>query len=276
MRIEIAKNCGFCFGVKRAVQIAQKTPGASTIGELIHNNLEIKRLKDNYNVKTLKSISELSDEKTAIIRTHGIVKSEFEELKNKGIKIIDATCPFVTKPQKIAADMSAAGYEIVYFGDKEHPEAKSVTSYSSKRVHIVLSADELADVKLASKIAVISQTTKKIEKYSALVAYLMTRAKEVRVFNTICNATLENQEAAADLAARADVMIVIGGKNSSNTKQLFLICKDACEHSYHIENADELDASWFDGKQLCGITAGASTPEWIIEQITQKIKSFVN
>ncbi len=274
MQIEIAKNCGFCFGVRRAVKIAQKASGASTIGELIHNNLEIKRLQTECNVKTLKSIDELTNEKTAIIRTHGITKNDLGKLSKKDIKIIDATCPFVTKPQKIAADMSAAGYEIVYFGDKEHPEAKSVASYATKRVHIVLSTDELENIQLSNKIALISQTTKKIEKYSALVLYLMKRAKEVRVFNTICNATLENQEAAEELAMRADIMIVIGGKNSSNTKQLFLISKSLCKDSYHIENADELQKQWFINKKLCGITAGASTPEWIIENIAKAIKNF--
>lgn len=274
MQIEIAKNCGFCFGVKRAVKIAQKASGASTIGELIHNNLEIKRLQDECNVKTLRNIDELTNEKTAIIRTHGITKNELAKLSKKDIKIIDATCPFVTKPQKIAADMSAAGYEIVYFGDKEHPEAKSVASYATTRVYIVLSVDELADIKLPNKIALISQTTKKIEKYSALVAHLITRVKEVRVFNTICNATLQNQEAAANLAKRADIMIIIGGKNSSNTKQLFLIAKAICQNSYHIENADELQKEWFKDKKLCGITAGASTPEWIIENIANAIKNF--
>ena len=273
MQIEIAKNCGFCFGVRRAVKIAQKASGASTIGELIHNNLEIKRLQTECNVKTLKSIDELTNEKTAIIRTHGITKNDLGKLSKKDIKIIDATCPFVTKPQKIAADMSAAGYEIVYFGDKEHPEAKSVASYATNRVHIVLSTDELENIKLSNKIALISQTTKKIEKYSALVVYLMKRAKEVRVFNTICNATLENQEAAEELARRADIMIVIGGKNSSNTKQLFLISKSLCKDSYHIENADELQKQWFINKKLCGITAGASTPEWIIENIAKTIKN---
>ena len=166
MKIELAKNYGFCFGVKRAIKIAENSAGSqdstsATIGELIHNSLEIDRLKDNFRVKTLKNISELTDEKRAIIRTHGITKGDLERLKTTGIEVIDATCPFVTKPQNIAEKMSNEGYEIVIFGDINHPEVRGVMSYSTKPVHVVLSQEELASAKLPQKVAVISQTTKK-------------------------------------------------------------------------------------------------------------------
>lgn len=272
MKIEIAKNCGFCFGVKRAVQIASKHRGASTIGELIHNSQEIARLRDECGVKTLKNISELSGE-TAIIRTHGITKTDLATLKERGTKIIDATCPFVTKPQQIVEKMSAEGYEIVFFGDSEHPESKSVTSYANS-VYIVSNEEELERIKLRNKVALISQTTKKLENFSKIANALIARCKEVRVFNTICDATFKNQEACRELAKKADVMIIIGGKASSNTKQLFYIAKELCETSYHIESSNELEKSWFEGKKLCGITAGASTPEWIITQIIDKIKEI--
>ena len=271
MNIEIAKSCGFCFGVKRAVQIASKHRGASTIGELIHNSQEIARLKDECGVKTLKNINELSGE-TAIIRTHGITKSDLATLKERGTKVIDATCPFVTKPQQIVEKMSAEGYEIIFFGDREHPESKSVTSYANK-VYIVSNADELEKLKLRNKVALISQTTKKLENFNKIAAALISKCKEVRVFNTICDATFKNQEACQELAKRADIMIVIGGKTSSNTKQLFYIASELCD-AHHIENADELEAAWFKDKELCGITAGASTPEWIITQIIDKIKQI--
>lgn len=271
MKIEIAKSCGFCFGVKRAVQIASKHRGASTIGELIHNSQEIARLRDECGVKTLKNISELSGE-TAIIRTHGITKSDLATLKERGTEVIDATCPFVTKPQQIVEKMSAEGYEIVFFGDSEHPESKSVTSYANK-VYIVSNADELENLKLRNKVALISQTTKKLENFNKIAAALISKCKEVRVFNTICDATFKNQEACKELAKRADIMIVIGGKTSSNTKQLFYIASELCD-AHHIESADELEPAWFKDKELCGITAGASTPEWIITQIVDKIKQI--
>lgn len=274
MKIEIAKNCGFCFGVKRAVKIAQKSIGAASIGELIHNNLEINRLRDKFGVKTIKSIDDLKDEKSAIIRTHGITKTDLEQLKQKQINIIDATCPFVKKSQQIAKEMSDQGYDIVIFGDTTHPEVKGVMSYVTTKVYAILDENELENIKLSSKIAVLSQTTKKIEKFTQIVGFLMQKSKEVRVFNTICNATLDNQKAVSELANRADVMIIIGGKNSSNTKQLYLISQKHCQNSFLIENSDELEQIWFKNKNLCGISAGASTPDWIINEVVEKIKSL--
>lgn len=274
MKIEIAKNCGFCFGVKRAVKIAQKSIGAASIGELIHNNLEINRLRDKFGVKTIKSIDDLKDEKSAIIRTHGITKTDLEQLQQKQINIIDATCPFVKKSQQIAKEMSDQGYDIVIFGDTAHPEVKGVMSYVASKVYAILDENELENIKLSSKIAVLSQTTKKIEKFTQIVGFLMQKSKEVRVFNTICNATLDNQKAVSELANRADVMIIIGGKNSSNTKQLYLISQKYCQNSFLIENSDELEQIWFKNKNLCGISAGASTPDWIINEVVEKIKSL--
>ncbi len=274
MRIELASSYGFCFGVKRAIKIAENAKDAVTIGPIIHNNDEINRLNKNFNVKTLEGINEIDGEKKAIIRTHGITKGDLAELKKSDIKVIDATCPFVTKPQQICEKMSKEGYDIVIFGDEKHPEIKGVKSYAVGKVFVVLEEGELEGVKLAQKVAVISQTTRKVEKFMQIVNYLMLRVKEVRVFNTICNATFENQEAVKNLAVRADVMVVIGGKNSSNTKQLYLISKTACEDSYLVENELELERAWFEGKKLCGVSAGASTPDWIIQKVVDKLESF--
>ena len=274
MRIELASSYGFCFGVKRAIKIAENAKDAVTIGPIIHNNDEINRLNKNFNVKTLEGISEIDGEKKAIIRTHGITKGDLAELKKSDIKVIDATCPFVTKPQQICEKMSKEGYDIVIFGDEKHPEIKGVKSYAVGKVFVVLEESELEGVKLAQKVAVISQTTRKVEKFMQIVNYLMLRVKEVRVFNTICNATFENQEAVKNLAVRADVMVVVGGKNSSNTKQLYLISKTACEDSYLVENELELERTWFEGKSLCGVSAGASTPDWIIQKVIDRLESF--
>ncbi|QCD53023.1 4-hydroxy-3-methylbut-2-enyl diphosphate reductase [Campylobacter sp. RM16192] len=276
MKIELASSYGFCFGVKRAIKIAENAKDAATIGPLIHNNEEINRLKINFNVKTLEGISEITEEKKAIIRTHGITKNDLSKLKNSDIKIIDATCPFVTKPQQICEKMSKEGYDIVIFGDENHPEVKGVKSYAEGKVYVVLDESELDNIKLSQKVAVVSQTTRKVEKFMQIVNYLMLKTKEVRVFNTICNATLENQEAVKELAERADVMIIIGGKNSSNTKQLYLISKNFCSDSYLIENESELNEEWFKGKNHCGVSAGASTPDWIIQNVVKKIEDFKN
>ena len=274
MKIELADSYGFCFGVKRAIRIAENTKDSATYGELIHNAEEINRLKEHFNVKTLNTMQDLENENSIIIRTHGITKKDLDAFKSQNKKIIDATCPFVSKPQNIVEKMSKDGYDIVIFGDKNHPEVKGIMSYALKNVFVVLNTDELMNKKISNKVAVVSQTTKKVEEFTKIVSFLITRSKEVRVFNTICNATLENQKAVEKLAKKADVMIIIGGKNSSNTKQLYLISKQICSDSYHIENESELEKEWFKGKNLCGISAGASTPDWIIASVSNKIREL--
>lgn len=272
MKIKLATRYGFCFGVKRAIKIAENSPNASTIGPLIHNNEEINRLKENFNVKTLNDISEAQGVEKAIIRTHGIPKKDLQTLIANKVEVIDATCPYVTKPQEICEKMSTEGYEIVIFGDADHPEVKGVESYAINGAVVVQSVEELEKVKFkGQKIAVVSQTTRKINEFLKITHYLEAHYKEVKVFNTICNATFENQDAAKELAKEADVVVVIGGKNSSNTKQLHSICKEYCNDSFLVESAKELDPAWFMNKKLCGVTAGASTPDWIIEKIIGKI-----
>ncbi len=273
MEIRLAKSYGFCFGVKRAIKIAEQTQNSNTLGPLIHNKKEIERLKDEFNVGLIEDIEEAKEGDTVVIRTHGIPKDKLQKLKEKTDNIIDATCPFVTKPQQIVERMSEEGYSIVIFGDINHPEIKGVMSYAKDPV-VVLSVEELEGVRLKEKVATVAQTTRKFEEYQQIVNYLMHHYKEVRVFNTICNATFDNQDAAKELSKEADIMIVIGGKNSSNTKQLYKICKENCDESYLIEDENELEKEWFEGKKLCGVTAGASTPDWIIQRVIGKIREF--
>ena len=274
MEINLAKNYGFCFGVKRAIEIAEESQNATTMGPLIHNNEEINRLKSNFDVTTAHTMDEIGDSKRVIIRTHGIVKEDLATLRASKKEIIDATCPFVTKPQEIVEEMSQKKYKVIIFGDENHPEVKGVRSYAVNDALVILSVDELKNVPLGPKIAIVSQTTKKYSEFMKIVDYLVERVSEVRVFNTICNATFENQDAARELSMQSDIMIVIGGKNSSNTKQLLNISEENCTDCYLIENEKELEKSWFMGKEKCGITAGASTPDWIIEKITSKIREF--
>ena len=277
MKIKLASNYGFCFGVKRAIKIAEDYKNSSTMGPLIHNQDEINRLQNDFNVGLYTKLSDVKDNDTVIIRTHGIPKDDLKNLRLQKAKIINATCPFVTTPQQIVKKMSKEGYSILIFGDAEHPEVKGVQTYGEDQddVHIILEPSEIKDLIFKNnKIATVAQTTKKKEKYLEIVNALVLKNKEVRVFNTICDATFENQDAARDLSKEVDVMIVIGGKNSSNTKQLHSICLENCTNSYLIENDTELDSSWFVNKKLCGITAGASTPDWIIQQVVGKIESF--
>ena len=277
MEIKLASNYGFCFGVKRAIKIAEDYKNSATMGPLIHNQDEINRLKNDFNVGLYTNLSDVKENDTVIIRTHGIPKNDLKNLRKLNAKVINATCPFVTTPQQIVKKMSSEGYSIVIFGDADHPEVKGVQSYGEDQddVHIILEPSDLEKITFKNnKIATVAQTTKKKEKYLEIVNALILKNKEVRVFNTICDATFENQDAARELSKEVDIMIVIGGKNSSNTKQLHSICIENCPDSYLIENENELDINWFLNKKLCGITAGASTPDWIIQQVVNKIKSF--
>ncbi|MFA7570257.1 MAG: 4-hydroxy-3-methylbut-2-enyl diphosphate reductase [Sulfurimonadaceae bacterium] len=275
MKVKLASSYGFCFGVKRAIKIAETYENSSTMGPLIHNQNEISRLKNDYNVGLYNDLHEVKEHDTVIIRTHGIPKNDLKLLKQKDAKVINATCPFVTTPQQIVKKMSAEQYSVLIFGDEEHPEVKGVKSYASDDVHVIeeLSALDTIHFKY-DKIATVAQTTKKKETYLQIVNALILKNKEVRVFNTICDATFENQDAARELSKEVDVMIVIGGKNSSNTKQLHSICLENCTDSYLIENKNELNAQWFENKNLCGITAGASTPDWIIQEVVNEIQAL--
>jgi len=276
MKIELAENYGFCFGVKRAIKIAEENTNASTYGPLIHNSKEIARLDKDFQVGLVEDFTTFKTGEKAIVRTHGIVKDELAELRASGVDVVDATCPYVTKPQEIAQEMSEAGYNVIIFGDEKHPEIKGVKSYATHGAEVVTDVNDVKKLKLKERIALIAQTTRKVEDYMAIALYLIPRHKEVRVFNTICNATFENQEAVNKIASKADVMIVIGGKNSSNTKELYSISHDKCTNSYHIEDENDLDFSWFENKQFCGISAGASTPDWIIQNVINAIQKSVD
>ncbi len=272
MKIELAEKYGFCFGVKRAIKIAEDNKNAATYGPLIHNSKEIARLDRDFKVGLVEDFKAFGSGEKAIVRTHGIVKDELKALKESGVDVVDATCPFVTKPQEIAQEMSEAGYSVVIFGDEAHPEIKGVKSYATHGAAVVTCVGDLEKLKLHERVALIAQTTRKVEDYMEIANYLIPRHKEVRVFNTICNATFENQDAVRKISKEADIMIIIGGKNSSNTKQLFSIAKDYCSYSYHIEDEKDLDFEWFKGKKFCGISAGASTPDWIIQNVVDSIK----
>ena len=277
MKVKLASSYGFCFGVKRAIKIAEEYKNSATMGPLIHNTNEIDRLKNDYNVGLYTSLDEVKDNDTIIIRTHGIPKFDLKNLKAKDAKVINATCPFVTTPQQIVKKMSAEEYSIVIFGDKDHPEVLGVQSYAKDQddVFVILEPEDLNNIKFKySKIATIAQTTKKKEKYLEIVNTLIPKNKEVRVFNTICDATFENQDAARELSKEVDIMIVIGGKNSSNTKQLLNISKENCIDSYLLEDERELDPQWFKDKKLCGITAGASTPDWVIQKVVNQVEAY--
>ncbi|MBC8385903.1 MAG: 4-hydroxy-3-methylbut-2-enyl diphosphate reductase [Candidatus Cloacimonetes bacterium] len=271
MNVRLAKNSGFCFGVKRAINIAleaaEKYDDIVTLGPIIHNPQMVKNLKEQ-GIRNVMKISEINKRPT-IIRSHGIKKDVFEKLKTEHIEIINATCPYVSKTQQYAEQLCNEGYQLVILGDKDHPEVNALQSYSNKKVIIVSDPKELPGNHF-NKIGVISQTTRTIEDLKDLVSSLIPKCRELKVMNTICNATSVRQSATIKLAKESDLMIVIGGKNSSNTKMLARICSKIIE-THHIEVAEEIGKEWFNNKCDIGLTAGASTPDWIIVEVYNKI-----
>lgn len=282
MEILIAKRAGFCFGVKRALdisfEIAEKhQKGVYTYGPLIHNPQVIENLKQ----KGITPTDDLNrnDVKSLIIRTHGIPIDEMEKAVMAGYKIIDATCPFVTKAQHYAKLLKDEGYQVIILGDREHPEVKGLMSYAGKDVIVIngksCSFGDTFDLpKLKKKVGVVVQTTQPVESLKKLMGMLVERAKELKVYNTICSSTAMRLKETEEMAGNVEVMIVVGGKNSANTTQLAKLCSSRLIKTYHVETADELKKEWFEGIEKVGITAGASTPDWIIDEVAEKIKSI--
>ncbi len=271
MNVRIAKNSGFCFGVKRAINMALEAAHTHdsivTLGPIIHNPQMVAKLSEE-GIVSIEETSEIYGRPT-IIRSHGVKKETLQQLLHDKIEIINATCPYVSKAQEQAQILSKEGYQVIIMGDKDHPEVKALRSYLDGEVIIVENAGELP-VKKFGKIGIICQTTRNITDLENLVQKLIPQSHEIRIINTICNATSVRQTSTIDLARKSDLMIVIGGRNSSNTKMLAKISEKYAV-TYHIETEREIECKWFNHVYDIGITAGASTPDWIIVEVYNKI-----
>ncbi len=272
MIIEIAENAGFCYGVMRAIDIAdralEKHNALYSFGPIIHNP----QVVDKYENKGLKVVEDIGDvDGPVLIRSHGVAPEIYEKLKKKGVEIIDATCPFVKEAQRYAKQLVDEGYRVVIFGDKDHPEVKAHLGYTNYTASVINSENEAVKIK-ATRVGVVCQTTQSVERFGRVIEILAKRIRELKVFNTICDATEKRQKAARELAERSDLMIVIGGKNSANTRKLYEICEETAKSAYHIETEKEINPNWFEGVERVGITAGASTPSYLIKQIYEFIK----
>ena len=273
MKVLLAKRAGFCFGVKRATQMAFEAAGKDkktyTLGPIIHSPQVVNRLEE-MGVKVLKSLESM-DEGTIIIRSHGVAAGEIDEAVQKELEIVDATCPFVKKAQEHVKSLSESGYGVVVVGDADHPEVQGIVSYGGDKVFVVGSGEEVRKLPKMSKIGVVAQTTQSFENLKNVVSECLLRGGEIRVFNTICDATAVRQEEAKELACQVDCMLVVGGFNSANTRRLAEVCAEIQPRTHHIETAAEIDPSWFDGVERVGVTAGASTPKWIIDEVVDRI-----
>ena len=289
MEVIRAKSAGFCFGVRRAVETVyeqvenEKEKQIYTYGPIIHN-AEVVKDMEAHGVKVINSEEELNEliDGLVIIRSHGVPKRICTSLERRGISYVDATCPFVKRIHKIVSEESAKGNKIIIIGDPKHPEVQGISGWVNGEAFIIQNLEEAEAFELPEintsesmknqQICVVAQTTFNYKKFKELVEIILKKGYDINVLNTICNATKERQEEACSIAEEVDAMIVIGDKHSSNTQKLFEICKKACNNTYYIQTLGDLDTNQLRSVETVGITAGASTPNNIIEEVQNNVR----
>ena len=287
--VRVAKSAGFCFGVKRAVDMVYaqletndetkdgiKDP-IYTYGPIIHNEEVVKDLEAK-GVTVIHDISEIeeSEKGTIVIRSHGVGEKIYQTLENAGYHIVDATCPFVKKIHRHEREYGDAGYHVVIIGNASHPEVEGIRGWGNEEEITVIGTREAAEnfrVSAGKKVCIVSQTTFNYNKFQELVEIINKKGYDIIVLNTICNATEERQTQSRALAKEVEAMIVVGGKSSSNTQKLFEICKNECANTYYIQTIDDLDPAVLRTIDNVGITAGASTPNKIIEEVQNNVRN---
>lgn len=269
MEVILAEYLGFCYGVRRAISIARDNADghSCTLGPIIHNPQMVERLKAE-GIGSVDTLAEMQSG-TVIIRSHGVGPQIYDKIRAKGLKIVDATCPHVKRAQLAAKELAQSGYSVAIIGEKNHPEVKSIFEWANRAATILENESEAEKFPACQKLGIVSQTTVEEARFTAIVARLLGKSKDIRILRTICTATEQRQSAAIELAEKVDVMIVVGGRNSANTTKLARLCESRCR-THHIETADEILPEWFDQSQKIGITAGASTPDWIIREVSIK------
>ena len=282
MEVLTAKTAGFCFGVKRAVdcvyeQVERSNKPIYTYGPIIHNEEVVKDLESK-GVRVIESEEELKqlEDGIVIIRSHGVAKHIYDLIEDKGLTLVDATCPFVKKIHKIVSGESARGRQVVIAGSSHHPEVEGILGWCDAGAIVVENEENAENLDISPKIPLIlvSQTTFNHNKFQDIVAKMKNKGYDINVVNTICNATHERQVEASDIASKVDGMIVVGGKNSSNTQKLFEICHRECENTCFVQTVADLDDAWLGTVRIVGITAGASTPNNIIEEVQKHVRKF--
>lgn len=278
MEVRLAKHAGACYGVQRALDMADEVIASGekgyTLGPLIHNPAVVQGLAER-GARVADSLDDV-DDGIVIIRSHGVTPDVYAEAGRRDITLVDATCPHVARAQKAAADLAAQGCRVIVVGEAGHPEVSGLTAYAREagaKVDVVATPDDLPEG-LYDPIGVVVQTTQMRENLEAVVEALQARGLHPEVRDTVCSATRSRQAAAADLAREVDAMVIIGGRNSSNTTRLTEICAEYCPRTYHVESADELEPSWFEECTVVGVTAGASTPEDQIDAVIETLHNI--
>ncbi len=275
MEVKLAKTAGFCFGVKRAVdtvyeEIEKRKGPIYTYGPIIHNEEVVRDLEEK-GVRVVENLKELLNlpKGPVIIRSHGVAEEVYTAIQRAGMECVDATCPFVKKIHRIVSEASNKGETVIIIGNDKHPEVEGVKGWCRTPVYVVKTEKEVQELELqeGEKLCIVSQTTFNYKKFKELVEIFVKKSYDKYVYNTICDATHKRQAEAKQIAAEADAMLVIGSKSSSNTQKLFEICKEECENTYYIQTLGDLDAESIKSREYVGITAGASTPQKIIEEV---------
>lgn len=278
MNVKIAKEAGFCFGVKRAMKMAwdelEENSDIYALGPLIHNKQAVEKYEER-GLVTVDNISDIPNNKSVIIRSHGVSKNIYDEANDNNLNVVDTTCPFVKKIHAIVNEFYENGFKVIIIGDKNHPEIIGINGWCKNSAFIIKSIEDLNVLELSNdfKYCVVAQTTLNLELYNNIVDELSKRLDNIIFKNTICSATKTRQQAAKELAVDVDCMIVIGGKHSSNTQKLVNICKEHVP-TFAIETKEELDIDKLKEFSTVGVTAGASTPDWIIEDVITFIESL--
>lgn len=273
MQVTVAEHAGFCFGVQRAVKMAMEATENHPVyclGQLIHNPQVVQELAEK-GLKVIDDLSEAAPGGTLVVRSHGLPASAIEEAEKRGLQVVNATCPFVGRAQKLAAQLVAEGYQVILIGDPGHPEVRAIVGSADGEVIVANSPEMLRQLEVKPEVALLAQTTQDFAQFQTCAAVLLSKARELRIYNTICTATEKRMAAALELAKKVQAMIVIGGKNSANTRRLAQVCRATGVPTYHIETEDDLDPQWFSGFEHVGVTAGASTPKWMIEGVVRKM-----
>jgi (E)-4-hydroxy-3-methyl-but-2-enyl pyrophosphate reductase len=275
VEVIVADNAGFCFGVKRAIKMAndalEGAPGdVKSFGQLIHNPQVVKAF-DKRGLQVVGDLETVTPDDTVIIRSHGVGPEARDAARTRALRVVDTTCPFVTKAQEFAKRLIDDNYKVVMIGDKNHPEVIGVVAHTEGKAIVLNSREEAERLKFIPRMGVVFQTTHSIGHVMEVVGALLKRGKEIRVFNTLCGATTSMQRTAVELAPDVDGMVVIGGRHSANTAQLTEVCRKVNPRVWHVESADEVRDEWFAGMRRVGVTAGASTPDDVIAEVVDRI-----
>lgn len=276
MRVEVARYAGVCYGVERALKLAEEAArsgtGVHTLGPLIHNPQAVDALRAS-GVEVAATLDDV-EEGTLVIRSHGVDPAIIGQALARGLDVVDATCPHVSKAHEAAEKLKAEGYSVVIVGEADHPEVEGIMAHAGGEAIVIESVDEIPPRLPSRRIGVVVQTTQSEALLAQVVAALVPRVNELRVHNTICSATGKRQASAAELAESVDVVVVVGGHNSGNTARLVEICRSINPRTHHVETADDLDREWFVGAEVVGVAAGASTPAAQMQGVIQAIESM--